>query len=194
MLQISYSEVFLAICLSWMITINRAYVYKKIPKYTIDHDMTLLQVIISRYTVKRVKFVGFLTLICAHLFAVVQPRLFSVSGSRGFISASVAKYCHHCKWIITVPSNHTVKLKFTIFRLSDYPRLPNEAWVGQAKIQVHDGKRNNDTVLGVFTGTRQPFIIQTSGRFMMFTLQKEYYFTPCNFKGTFIGSRKGKRK
>ena len=49
MLQISYSEVFLAICLSLMITINRAYVYKKIPKYTIDHDMTLLQVIISRY-------------------------------------------------------------------------------------------------------------------------------------------------
>ena len=41
MLQIGYSEVFLAICLSWMITINRAYVYKKIPKYTIDHDMTL---------------------------------------------------------------------------------------------------------------------------------------------------------
>ena len=29
MLQIGYSEVFLAICLSWMITINRAYVYKK---------------------------------------------------------------------------------------------------------------------------------------------------------------------
>ena len=29
MLQISYSEVFLAICSSWMITINRAYVYKK---------------------------------------------------------------------------------------------------------------------------------------------------------------------
>ena len=53
MLQISYSEVFLAICLSWMITINRAYVYKKIPKYTIDHDMTLLQVIISRYNIQK---------------------------------------------------------------------------------------------------------------------------------------------
>ena len=52
-LQISYSEVFLAICLSWMITINRAYVYKKIPKYTIDHDMTLLQVIISRYNIQK---------------------------------------------------------------------------------------------------------------------------------------------
>ena len=53
MLQISYSEVFLAICLSWMMTINRAYVYKKIPKYTIDHDMTLLQVIISRHNIQK---------------------------------------------------------------------------------------------------------------------------------------------
>ena len=53
MLQISYSEVFLAICLSWMVTINRAYVYKKTPKYTIDHDMTLLQVIISRYNIQK---------------------------------------------------------------------------------------------------------------------------------------------
>ena len=134
-------------------------------------------------------------MIFAHLFAVVQPCSFSVNGPSGFISSSGVKdYDRTCTWIITVPSNHTVKLKFTIFHLSNYPRLPNEAWGGQAKIQVHDGKRNNDTVLGVFTGTRQPFIIQTSGRFMMFTLQRQYFFTPCNFKGTFIGSRKGKRK
>ena len=137
---------------------------------------------------------GFLTLIFAHLFAVVQPRLFSVNGSRGFISSSGAKGCYPCKWIITVPSNHTVKLKFTIFRLSNDPWLPIDLPHGIAKIQVHDGKRKNDTVLGVFTGARQPFIIQTSGRFMMFTLQKRFPFTPCNFKGTFIGSRKGKRK
>ena len=129
----------------------------------------------------------FLTLIFAHLFTVVQPRLFSVNGSRGFISSSGAKYCYPCKWIITVPSNHTVKLKFTIFRLLYDP------WYGQAKIQVHDGKGESDTVLGIFSGARQPFIIQTSGRFMMFTLEKGYS-VPCNFKGTFISSRKGKRK
>ena len=131
---------------------------------------------------------GFLTLIFAHLFAVVQPCLFSVNGSSGSISSSGTKDYRHCTWIITVPSNRTVKLKFTIFY------LPNDLWLGQAKIQVHDGKGKSDTVLGTFTGARQPFIIQTSGRFMMFTLQKDYSWTLCNFKGTFIGSRKGKRK
>ena len=130
---------------------------------------------------------GFLTLIFAHLFAVVQPCLFSVNGSSGFISSSGAKNYYRCTWIITVPSNHTVKLKFTIFRLPNYP-----IW-RQAEIQVHDGKGKSDTVLGIFSGARQPFIIQASGRFMMFTLQKDYN-TPCNFKGTFISSRKGKRK
>ena len=131
---------------------------------------------------------GFLTLIFAHLFAVVQPCLFSVNGSSGSISSSGTKDHGHCTWIITVPSNRTVKLKFTTFY------LPNDPWLGQAKIQVHDGKGKSDTVLGTFTGARQPFIIQTSGRFMMFTLQKDYSWTLCNFKGTFIGSRKGKRK
>ena len=126
-------------------------------------------------------------MIFAHLFAVVQPCLFSVKGSSGFISSSGAKN-YRCTWIITVPSNRNVKLKFTIFR------LPNDSALGQAMIQVHDGKGKNDTVLGIFSGARQPFIIQTSGRFMMFTLQKSFPFTPCNFKGTFIGSRKGKRK
>ena len=130
---------------------------------------------------------GFLKLIFTHLFAVVQPCSFSVNGSSGFISSSGTKDYRHCTWFITVPSNHIVKLKFTIFRLS------NRFW-GQAKIQVHEGKGESDTVLGIFSGARQPFIIQTSGRFMMLTLQKEYSFTPCNFKGTFIGSRKGKRK
>ena len=138
-------------------------------------------------------------MIFVHLFTVVQPCLFSVNGSSGFISSSGAKYYYanyyyRCTWIITVPSNHTVKLKFTIFRLSDDRWLPSGLWVGQAKIHVHDGKRKNDTVLGVFTGARQPFIIQTSGRFMMLTLQKEYFYIPCNFKGTYTISRKGKRK
>ncbi|CAH3182026.1 unnamed protein product [Porites lobata] len=113
---------------------------------------------------------------------LVKPCLFSVNGSSGFISSSGTDYYYdYCTWIITAPANHTVKLKFSIFHLSN-----------QAKIQVHDGKRRSDTVLGVFTGERQPFIIQTRGRFMVLTLQKDYFSTPCNFKGTFISSRKEK--
>ena len=128
----------------------------------------------------------FLTLIFAHLFAVVHtlPCLFSVNGSSGFISSSGTKNYKHCNWIITAPSNHTVKLKFMIFSLS------TDSWWNQARIQVHDGKRKNDTILGIFSGARRPFIIQTSGRFMMVALQKDFLSTPCNFKGTYYTSQK----
>ena len=128
----------------------------------------------------------FLTLIFAHLFAVVHtlPCLFSVNGSSGFISSSGTKNYKHCSWIITAPSNHSVKLKFKIFSLSNDPQF------GQARIEVHDGKRKNDTILGIFSGARRPFIIQTSGRFMMVALQKDYLSTPCNFKGTYYTSQK----
>ena len=90
-----------------------------------------------------------------------------------------------CTWIITAPSNHTVKLTFTTFRLYPYD------WFG-TEIQVYDGKRKNDTVLGVFTGTRQPFLIQTSGRFMMLTLKTTYPYIPGIFEGAYY-TTKGKR-
>ena len=127
----------------------------------------------------------FLTLIFAHLFAVVHslPCLFSVNGSSGFISSSGTKNYKHCNWIITAPSNHAVKLKFMIFGLSD------RRW-DQARIQVHDGKRKNDAILGMFSEARQPFIIQTSGRFMMVALKKDSLSTPCNFKGIYYTSQK----
>ena len=127
----------------------------------------------------------FLTSIFPHLFAVVHslPCLFSVNGSSGFISSSGTKNYRQCTWFITAPSNHTVKLKFMIFSLSNYP------W-NQARIQVHDGKRKNDIILGIFSGARQPFIIQTSGRFMMVALKKDNLSTPCNFKGTYYTSHK----
>ena len=127
----------------------------------------------------------FLTSIFPHLFAVVHslPCLFSVNGSSGFISSSGTKNYRQCTWIITAPSNHTVKLKFMIFRLND-PR-----W-NQARMEVHDGKKRNDTILGIFSGARRPFIIQTSGRFMMVALQKDSLSTPCNFKGTYYTSQK----
>ena len=122
----------------------------------------------------------------ALLLAVVNSEacFFAVNGSSGFISSSGANNYKRCTWIITAPSNHTVKLIFTTFRLSGYFWNPTE-------IKVYDGKRKNDTVLGVFSGTRQPFLLKTSGRFMMLTLKKTYSFTLCIFKGAFYTKIKG---
>ena len=128
-------------------------------------------------------------MIFALLFAVVNSEacFFAVNGSSGFISSSSTENYKRCTWIITAPSNHTVKLIFTTFRLSGY-----FSWY-QPQIQVYDGKRKNDTVLGVFTGTRQPFLIQTSGRFMMLTLRRAYCWSiSCIFEGAYY-TIKGKR-
>ena len=127
-------------------------------------------------------------MIFALLFAVVNSEacFFAVNGSSGFISSSGTKNYKRCTWIITAPSNHTVKLIFTTFSLYPY-------YWGRAEIQVYDGKRKNDPVLGVFTGKRQPFLIQTSGRFMMLTLKKKYsWCTRSIFKGAYY-TAKGKR-
>ena len=125
-------------------------------------------------------------MIFALLLAVVNSEacFFSVNGSSGFISSSGANNYKRCTWIITAPSNQTIKLIFTTFRLSGYSR-------NLAEIKVYDGKRKNDTVLGVFSGTRQPFLLKTSGRFMMLTLKKKYSFTLCIFKGAFYTKIKG---
>ena len=130
---------------------------------------------------------SFLNIDFRTLRAVVNSEacFFGVNGSSGLISSSGTKNYKRCTWIITAPSNHTVKLIFTTFRLYPY------YWFG-TEIQVYDGKRKNDTVLGVFTGTRQPFLIQTSGRFMMLILKTKYWFTRSIFKGAYY-TAKGKR-
>ena len=117
-------------------------------------------------------------------FAVVNSEAcyFTVNNSAGSIDASRAKNRTNCTWIITAPTNHTVKLKFTLFHLS----------VNLAKIQIHDGKTKSDTILARFSGTREPFTIQTSGRFMMLILEKDEPSTPCNFMGAYnISLNKG---
>ena len=125
-------------------------------------------------------------MIFALLFAVVNSEacFFAVNGSSGFISSSGTNNYKRCTWIITAPSNQTIKLIFTTFRLSGYFWNPTE-------IKVYDGKRKNDTVLGVFNGTRQPFLIKTSGRFMMLTLKRKYPRSPCIFNGAYYTKIKG---
>ena len=113
-----------------------------------------------------------------------NPCFYDVGSSNGVISSSITKNysMYNCTWIITAPSNHTVKLTFTVFNLDDYsPTFRSE-------IKVFDGKSKNDTLLGIFSGSRRPFIVQTSGQFMMVTFKRYHEFGFFSFKAVYFST------
>ena len=113
-----------------------------------------------------------------------DPCFYDVGSSNGVISASATKNysMYNCTWIITAPSNHTVKLTFTTFNLFDY------LTIYRSEIKVFDGKSKNDTLLGIFSGSRRPFIVQTSGQFMMLTFKRYHELAVFNFKGVYFST------
>ena len=114
-----------------------------------------------------------------------NPCFYDVGSSNGVISSSITKNysMYDCTWIIRAPSNHTMKLNFTTFNLRGY-----EAKTYRSEIEVYDGKSKNDTLLGIFSGSRRPFIIQTSGQFMMLTFKRYHELAFFNFKGVYSSS------
>ena len=113
-----------------------------------------------------------------------NPCFYDVGSSNGVISSSITKNnsMYNCTWIITAPSNHTVKLTFTIFNLVDY------LTIYRSEIKVFDGKSKNDTLLGIFSGSRRPFIVQTSGQFMMVTFKRYHKVGFFNFKAVYVST------
>ena len=114
-----------------------------------------------------------------------NPCFYDVGSSNGVISSSITKNnsLYNCTWIITAPSNHTVKLTFTIFNLRGYGEKTY-----RSEIEVYDGKSKNDTLLGIFSGSRRPFIVQTSGQFMMLTFKRYHELAFFNFKGVYFST------
>ena len=119
-----------------------------------------------------------------HSFSDVHadPCLNYVGSSNGVISSSITKNysMYDCTWIIRAPSNHTIKLNFTIFNLRGYG-----AKTYRSEIEVYDGKSKNDTLLGIFSGSRRPFIVQTSGQFMVLTFTRYHEFAYFIFEGVY---------
>ena len=119
-----------------------------------------------------------------HSFSDVHadPCFNYVGSSNGVISSSITKNnsMYDCTWIITAPSNHTVKLTFTIFNLRGYGEKTY-----RSEIEVYDGKSKNDTLLGIFSGSRRPFIVQTSGQFMMLTFKRYHELGFFSFEGVY---------
>jgi len=91
-------------------------------------------------------------------------------------------------WVISAPLNHTIGIKFETFQLSDSQKY------GHNWIKIYDGRRTNNASLGVFTGVRRPFMVQSSGQFMLVKLIKGLHLTSlCNFTGVCsLHSTKGK--
>ena len=123
---------------------------------------------------------------------------YHVNGSSGESISSEfnsSKYCKNSSWVIMAPMNHNVRLQFETFQLSDL-RLFRWIWI-HPYMQIYDGRYPaDDTSLGVFTGARRPFTIQSSGRFMLVRLicelwWKRYFLN--NLKGVYtFKTTKGK--
>ena len=110
------------------------------------------------------------------------PCLLTLKDSSGVISSESSAKNKVCRWVIAALSQHHIKLKFTIFQLSDSHEF------GRNLIQVYDGRTKNKKSLGVFTGTRRPFNIQSSGQFMVIKLTKKFATSLCNFKGVYTSN------
>ena len=52
-------------------------------------------------------------------------------------------------------------------------------------MHVYDGKTVNATLVGLYTGTRRPFVVQSSGRFMLITLTLQIYGHLINFEAVY---------
>ena len=116
---------------------------------------------------------------------------FYVQVSSGVFSSSEFESfeeCYNSSWVITAPLNQSIRLKFETFQLSD-------SRLGQNLIRIYDGRKTADTLLGVFTGARRPFTIQSSGPSMLvnLTIDSRVENTLRDFKGVYtFETAKGK--
>ena len=101
---------------------------------------------------------------------------FELQGTNGIISFVGPKFAK-CTWKITSPPHHKVRLTFSIFELM------------QGRLRVYDGQSANVTLLGQFSGSRRPFSVQSTARFMFVTYESDN-FPVCLLEGKYIASSK----
>ena len=109
---------------------------------------------------------------------------FNITGLSGAISSISSGNHKECSWLITTASDHNIRLRFTTFQFSYLPSY----WV-QAFMFVYNGKTTKDSLTGVFTGTRKPFTVHSSGRFMLVKVHADnYQYATRNFKATYTST------
>ena len=114
------------------------------------------------------------------------PCYLASKGSHGVISSDSAKNHLSCRWLITVPANHKVRLNFTQFLLDSFRN--------ETHIQIFSGKDESNPLLGTFTGSSGHFTVEANGNIMMIKLTKGRNNSLCVFKGVFSSIKsKGER-
>ena len=110
---------------------------------------------------------------------------FNITGLSGEISSNSSGNHKKCSWLITTARDHNIRLRFTTFQFSNLPSIGV-----QSLIHVYNGNNTNATLTGIFTGTRKPFIVHSSGRFMLIKLsvQESYLHAIHNFKATYTST------
>ena len=111
------------------------------------------------------------------------PCIVEIVDSKGFITSDSSDNYKYCGWIITVPRDNNIRLKFISFQLSELPSLGLHSW-----IRLYDGKSTNATLLGIYTRTRRPFTVQSSGCFLLVTLTTQHELSLRYFKGGFTAA------
>lgn len=69
-----------------------------------------------------------------------------------------------CRWIITVPQGHLVRLSFEVFQLETCA-VPSPV-CSCDHVEVRDGRDGSSKQLGRYCGSDKPSPVQSSGRFM----------------------------
>ena len=117
------------------------------------------------------------------LGVISSPCDFNIYGTHGVITSESAKNLISCRWVISAPANHSIRLNFTIFQLDSL------SFWKPTYIEAYNGKNESSTLLGKFTGTRGHFTVWTNGRFLLIKLTKGYKYSLCNFKSVFATSK-----
>ena len=111
---------------------------------------------------------------------------FNITGLSGAISSISSGNHKECSWLITTASDHNIRLRFTTFQFSYLPSFGMQSFM-----YVYNGKTTNDALTGAFTGTRKPFTVHSSGRFMLVKLSlhgDSYQYGIRNFKATYTST------
>ena len=81
----------------------------------------------------------------------------------------------NCSQVITAPLHHKIVLNFTAFNFVS----------GAGRVEIYDASDKNQSLLGIYTGTRSSFIVQSTGRYLFLVVIKTDPMAISNFTAVY---------